>query len=603
MFDGQYFDWNQKRIKGIVDFYGYKFFYFKRLLDLGCGYGDLGGVLYRLGADVTGVDVRQEHLKVVNKKYSGIKTVQANLDDKWPFHGQKFDLILDLGLLCHLADYEKHLNAVCASCTHLVLETAVCDSDDPYKVIQAPENKGVYDLSHGGMGCRPGPAAIERVLKESGMNFKRMDNQKFNSGDYSYDWYPRNDNSTNLGKRRIWFCVKESSPIQFANPGSELAYPPITVESLMKSTSPLVASQGYITPEVGVGVPPKTAASPKPPMSARMEAEARARAMANNPQGYPAMMPGQTLRMQSKALSLNDRVRQDSREFSLITPDNYSIKPNDISGIVLPTTPSSRMWFKKIAPFLPNLKLSSKALSMTGFSKTQSAPSFVMCSLDNLCVHNRIFIDEWVGPALTEAHVNILKQCNAIMTPSLLNAQEIWRQIPHASVSRFDKPWPGIETEAAQGKYFLYFEKSAELTGTLLQAWDPQWGDLVVVGSSIKLPTFARFISDTEPYPQIMKLVYGAKGLVDLSENNYYASGILNLARDLGLPIISNNHSKLEGDITLVQNDRRVSFIPTIDNVKEAISKFNKSDHSKVSSTGVTSHNNMIIENIRKLIG
>src|SRR5271170_133102 len=103
MFDGKYFDWNQKRIKSIVDFYGYKFFYFKRILDLGCGYGDLGGVLYRLGSDVTGVDARQEHLKIVNKKYTGIKTVQANLDANWPFHGQRFDLILDLGLMCHLS--------------------------------------------------------------------------------------------------------------------------------------------------------------------------------------------------------------------------------------------------------------------------------------------------------------------------------------------------------------------------------------------------------------------------------------------------------------------------------------------------------------------
>src|SRR5271170_7730703 len=172
MFDGKYFEWNQKRIKGIVDFYGYKFFYFKRILDLGCGHGDLGGVLYRLGADITCVDARQEHLKVLAKKFQGIKTVKADLDGAWPFFGQRFDLILDLGLICHLDNYKKHLQDVCASTTHLVLETAVCDSDDPDLCIKIPEDKGTYDLSVNGMGCRPTAAAIEKVLRECGMSFK-----------------------------------------------------------------------------------------------------------------------------------------------------------------------------------------------------------------------------------------------------------------------------------------------------------------------------------------------------------------------------------------------------------------------------------------------
>jgi glycosyltransferase involved in cell wall biosynthesis/SAM-dependent methyltransferase len=222
MFDGKYFEWNKKRAKGIIDFYGYKFFYFKKLLDLGCGHGDLGGTLYRLGADVVALDARQEHLKVVGKKFNGIKTVQANLDVGWPFHDRTFDIILDLGLICHLADYETHLKKVCASATHLVLETAVCDSDDQYKCVLVDEDKGTYDLSYGGKGCRPSAAAIERVLTDCNMNFKRMDNAKFNAGDYVYDWYPENDNSVSLNKRRIWFAVSASSPIQFFNPNSKI---------------------------------------------------------------------------------------------------------------------------------------------------------------------------------------------------------------------------------------------------------------------------------------------------------------------------------------------------------------------------------------------
>lgn len=594
MFDGKYFDWNQKRIKAIVDFYGYKFFYFKRILDLGCGYGDLGGVLYRLGSDMTGVDARQDHLKVVNKKYNGIKTVQANLDAQWPFHGQRFDMILDLGLLCHLENYEKHLAAVCASCTHLILETAVCDSDDPHKCMLIEEDRSIYDLSYGGKACRPSAAAIERVLLESGFNFKRMDTPKFNSGDYVYDWYPRNDNSCNLNKRRIWFAVRDNSPIQFANPASELAYPPVTMAP---------APQGYITPIINSGIPvTPTTASPKPPMSARLAAEARAKEEASQPSSpMPEPSP---IRTHAKTLSLNDKVRADSRDFALITADPFQVTTNsDIRGIILPTTHSSRMWFKKIASMFPNIKLSNKALSMSGFAKTDASPDLVMCSLDNLRVHPRVWIDEWMGPALTADHIDIFKKCHTIITPSLINAQEILKHIPNISVLRISKPWPAMEVEAASGEFSLYFEKATELTDLLLKSWDPEWGKLAVVGSSVKLPVFATYFSDSESYVQIMKLMLGAKMLVDLSENNYYDSGIINVAHRLKLPIMSNNHFKLGGNFTLIPQDKKVSIYPTNIDIKKAMDSFKSSKHVKGGTAGIQEHNSMVFQEVRKMLG
>lgn len=220
-FDGKYLDWNSKRIKGIVDFYGHKFFYYKKVADLGCGYADISGVLHRLGSDITAVDARQEHLKMAVKKYPGIKVLKADLDRGWPFAGKKFDMILDLDIICHLDKFEQHLRDVCAHTTHLILETAVCDSDDPNKVINLPENKNIYDLSANGISCRPSAAAIERVLQECGMNFKRVDSSKFNSGSYVYDWESKNNEECSINKRRIWFAVKNSSPMQFAVPSNQ----------------------------------------------------------------------------------------------------------------------------------------------------------------------------------------------------------------------------------------------------------------------------------------------------------------------------------------------------------------------------------------------
>lgn len=226
MFDGPYLDRNSKKIKGIIDFYHHKFFYYKRVLDLGCGHADISAALHRLGADITAIDARADHLKIANKKYPGIKTLKADLDQVWPYAGKQFDLILDLDLLCHLRDYESHLRSVCATTTHLVLETAVCDSADPHKKEVLQENKGIYDLSINGVSCRPTAAGIERILTECGMNWKRVDSDKYNSGTYSYDWTSKNDGSTNINNRRIWFAVKSDSPMQFVRPPQIPPTPP-----------------------------------------------------------------------------------------------------------------------------------------------------------------------------------------------------------------------------------------------------------------------------------------------------------------------------------------------------------------------------------------
>lgn len=166
MFNGKYIELNSKKIKGIIDFYSHKFFYMKKVLDLGCGYADISASLLRLGAEITAIDARPEHLKIVNKKYPEIKTIKADLDKGFPLNNKKFDIILDLDLICHISNYEDHLRAVCASTHHLILETAVCDSEDEYKSVNIAENKNNYDLSYNGAGSRPTTAAIERVLKE-----------------------------------------------------------------------------------------------------------------------------------------------------------------------------------------------------------------------------------------------------------------------------------------------------------------------------------------------------------------------------------------------------------------------------------------------------
>ncbi len=213
MFDGIYIEWNHKKIKSIIDHFGYKYFYFKKILDLGCGHGDIGAAFARLGSEVIAVDGRQEHLDVLKKKYLNIKTQRADLDVEWPFVNKKFDIVLDLGLICHLKNWEGHLNNVCKSANILILETEVSDSADPNFCIFTEENKSVYDWALNGNGSRPSAANIERVLEKNGMTFTRLDNNKLNAGPYKYDWVLQNSNERKFGHRRLWIAKKSNLAI------------------------------------------------------------------------------------------------------------------------------------------------------------------------------------------------------------------------------------------------------------------------------------------------------------------------------------------------------------------------------------------------------
>jgi len=274
MFFGQaYHDRHQKLAKAIIDTYGQQWFFGKKLLDLGSGSGEIANSIYRHGAECTVIDVRQEHLKLIDRKFSkGIKTVSADLNNIFPFFNKKFDIILDLGLICHLNSFEKHLREIIPSTTFLILETAVSDSFDPNYCPKVAEPKA-YDLSLHGSGCRPSPACIERVLTDCGMEFKRIISSKYNSGDYTYDWAPQNDSSTSLNKRAIWFCQKKPEQVEWENNAPTAIPIQFTKQPVSIPVNQTIQNSG-IAP---MKAPIKTHASPRAPMHAQITAQQASR--------------------------------------------------------------------------------------------------------------------------------------------------------------------------------------------------------------------------------------------------------------------------------------------------------------------------------------
>lgn len=211
-FQDHYEYWRAKRIVAIVEHYGENFFKGKKILELGCGYGDIGKVLISIGAEVIFCEGRQEHVNILKKRFPNNRVYKINLENEWFFDNEKFDLILHLGVLYHLDNFEYSLEKCFLSSDNMVLETEVCDSDDPELVLKISENSEGYDQSLIGKGSRPSANYLENIFNKNLFEYQRVQDSSCNALFHRYDWKVKNTNSWESGMRRFYFLkYKEQS--------------------------------------------------------------------------------------------------------------------------------------------------------------------------------------------------------------------------------------------------------------------------------------------------------------------------------------------------------------------------------------------------------
>jgi SAM-dependent methyltransferase len=209
LFDPSYEEWRIVRINKVLEILGIEFFKGKKVLELGCGHGDIGAFFASLGSNVVGLDGRAQNVNYAKMKHrdvAGFECHQFNLEEDFSELGQ-FDLIIHFGLLYHLRNIEKHLKCCFSLANDMILETVVCDSLDPYRIQFCEERIHVNEEALSGIGSRPSPFYVERIARENGFESIRYFSQDLNIGDqFVYDW-PHNDDDS-LGAawrlRRFW---------------------------------------------------------------------------------------------------------------------------------------------------------------------------------------------------------------------------------------------------------------------------------------------------------------------------------------------------------------------------------------------------------------
>jgi hypothetical protein len=209
-FSDHYENWQKSRMEGLLKYISPSYFQNKNMLELGCGYADIGNIFYNLGANIKCSDAREEHLEVVNKKHPHIKTFRFDCDNEKL--NEKYDIILHWGLLYHLKNIEEHLNNILDKCNVLLLESEVSDSNDINYNINIYEQG--YDQAYNNSGSRPSPKYIENILTKNGFNFKMIKDPILNSNFHIYDWDISETKIHKNGLRRFWICWKDViSPI------------------------------------------------------------------------------------------------------------------------------------------------------------------------------------------------------------------------------------------------------------------------------------------------------------------------------------------------------------------------------------------------------
>lgn len=195
-------NWQNNRVKFLIERYGIEFFKGKSILELGSHNGYIGNYFREIcGSNVFSVEGRAENVKKISENYPELPVITYDLDTpNWPF--AKFDIIINFGLLYHLHNHHNaHLVNCIKNCKMMFLETVIFDSDGSEIFFRREDG---VDQSLSCYGGTPSTSFVENVFNEQKCKFEKIVDGRLNGDIHTYDWPDLNSKIYRDNTRRFW---------------------------------------------------------------------------------------------------------------------------------------------------------------------------------------------------------------------------------------------------------------------------------------------------------------------------------------------------------------------------------------------------------------
>lgn len=180
-FGGLFNEWRVKRVAKLEQVLGKDWFKDKKILELGCAYGNVGFYFKALGADVTFSDGRQEVLDEVLRKDPSAKVILIDEDTNWKLD-DKFDLIIHFGISYNINNWKQDLINTIRHAKYIAYETAVnrFNNNIEFKI----KNYKYSHEYHGpinNIGSLMSISMIEDIFNDEKVEYKRYDDEDLNN--------------------------------------------------------------------------------------------------------------------------------------------------------------------------------------------------------------------------------------------------------------------------------------------------------------------------------------------------------------------------------------------------------------------------------------
>lgn len=158
----------------------------KSIIDVGCGTGRLTEFLVGQGANVFGVDGREDNIQQMQMFYPNVKAEVMDLETDDLLKYGPFDIVFCYGILYHLSDplhFIKNAEKVCNGM--ILIETCITDAlESVCKIVMEDGTNNSQSIHHA--GSRPSPSYVIFCLKKAGFPFIYEPREKPAHPDFLY---------------------------------------------------------------------------------------------------------------------------------------------------------------------------------------------------------------------------------------------------------------------------------------------------------------------------------------------------------------------------------------------------------------------------------